>query len=511
MRFPKIAALLGACCLLSIATPQRLPAAEPHIRFAGYQPVTINGEPRLLFIAVPQWQNRLGKVQLLYEGLPTGISLWDDGTDGDAVADDGVYSYLLPRLAGAGPLSVALELQASEGTVRGPVWPHLTVNESGPEWGCLKQVNEDGFGGRNFYSWAMTTFKDRLYVGTLNGRAGVPVIFDSFRAMDSDGTEIWRYDGTSWERAASGGFGDNPDCFGTRNLIEHNGRIYAGTANLTGGCEVWESSSGSNWRPIMRGGWGKPENQSVRGFLSHDGKLYVGVENSAQGCELWRWDGSTWENLVEGGFGDTSNRSVAEITYFQNKIWLLLWNLVGYQVYTLDPATDTITQVVGPNAPVPPGNGDALNQGVLSSAVYNGKLYIGTVNIFTGADMYVTEDGRTWRQLVDRGFGYTKQAYIWWMKEYRGKLYLGCYTLGEGASTFQEAGRMYMMDEDERFTELVGPSGVLAPAGIVGNVNYGIRSLEVFRDRLYLGTAQCFFCDPVRPGTQVWEYDLDCR
>jgi hypothetical protein len=484
-------------------------ATHPELLLGGYWNTDLSSGDEVRMAMLLSWPDSPGEVQLWYEGLPTGVTLSDDGTGGDLVAGDGLYGLSFGLTGGSGLGRVVLEAVAVADFRQSSVWPYLRVRDDvGP--GCLLQTNQDGFGNRlNHYSWAMATFGDHLYVGTLNMEAGIPTDIFNPQVVNTEGAEVWRYDGRVWEQSAVRGFANHPDCFGIREMVEHEGMLYAGTAALEDGCEVWRTADGLSWEPAMTGGFGNTLNQSVRGMYSHDGLLYVGLENAADGAELHVWDGTEWTALMTGGFGNISNRSIAKIIFFREKLWLLLWNFIGYEIWTYD--FQNFRKVVGNGAPVAPGNGDFLNQGVLSAAVYNDRLYIGTVNILTGADIYRTADGINWVQIADRGYDYHKQAYFWRMKEYRGDLYIGTYVLGQGTTTFQEACRLYKMDRHERLTQVIGPEGTLAPEGIVGdNTNYGVRSLEVFRDRLFIGTAQCFYCDG-RPGTQVWAFDPDCR
>ena len=51
--------------------------------------------------------------------------------------------------------------------------------------------------------------------------------------------EIWRYDGTRWEKINNGGFGDSYN-IGIRGLKDYKGTLIAGTMNVATGCELWE-------------------------------------------------------------------------------------------------------------------------------------------------------------------------------------------------------------------------------------------------------------------------------
>lgn len=373
---------------------------------------------------------------------------------------------------------------------------------------CLRQVNDNGFGDFwNHYAWAMTTFGDHLYVGTMNvelwasqGQA------DQEADPISKGSEVWRYDGESWEKVVDMGFKGGVDNLGTRNLYVYQGMLYAGTVNYTEGCEVWRTFDGVTWEPIMQGGFGKHTTGSVRGMAEYKGLLYVGVENFQEGGEMHAWDGTTWTKIVDKGIENPRNNSMAELVPWQDLLYVFTWNALGFEVYSFD-GSDFI-RLVGFGAANPPGLGQLTNMAVLGTSVFHDLLYLGTANFLFGADMFRSADGVNWEQLVDNGFDDPRQAYVWRMKEYRGDLYLGTWTEGKLPLLFGEGGRLYRMDPEENFEQLMGPEGLLMDEGFGDWQNYGIRTMAVYDEKLYLGTAQCFFCSN-RKGTEIWELDPD--
>jgi hypothetical protein len=376
---------------------------------------------------------------------------------------------------------------------------------------CLRQVNDNGFGDSwNHYAWAMTTFDDHLYVGTMN-TINVE-LWKSQRQADADsiskGTEVWRYDGKVWEQVVDHGFKGGPQNLGTRNLFVYEGMLYAGTVNPTEGCEVWRTADGLTWEPIMQGGFGKRSTTSIRGMAEYKGLLYVGVENNQKGGEMHAWDGTTWTKIVDKGIENPLNSSIAELVPWQDLLYVCTWNALGFEVYSFD-GTD-FERLVGFGTAIPPGLGQMTNTAVLGTSVFHDLLYLGTANFFSGADLFRSADGVNWVQLVDNGFDDPRQAYVWMMKEYRGDLYLGTWTEGELPLLFREGGRLYRMDPEENFEQLVGPEGLLMDEGFGNWQNYGIRTMAVYDEKLYFGTAQCFFC-PDRNGTEIWEFDPDAR
>jgi len=379
---------------------------------------------------------------------------------------------------------------------------------------CLRQVNDNGFGDDwNCYAWSMAPFGDHLYVGTLNANLwGDPIgAIDAANLMDavSKGTEIWRFDGHNWEQVVDNGFKGNGNNAGTRNLFEYKGMLYAGTVNYAEGCEVWRTADGETWEPIMQGGFGSQLSGSVRGMAKYKNLLYVGVENVFEGAQLYTWDGASWTKIANGGIGNPLNFSVADMLVWKGLLYLFTWNALGLEIYTYDGSTfECICGVGGPN---PPGLSQTTNMGVMGVAIFNDRLYLGTADLLFGADLFRTDDGKNWVQLINNGFSDQRQAYIWRMKEYRGDLYMGTFHEGHFPLFLHEGGRLYRMDPQERFEELVGPDGLLMDEGFGDWMNYGMRTLSVFNEKLYIGTAQFFLSPWQRKGLEIWEFDPDAQ
>ena len=112
--------------------------------------------------------------------------------------------------------------------------------------GLLGGNTSGGFGDwKNEYPWSMISFDDNLYVGTLHPDP-LDINIDRNRLIRSSITmvtpsgkgEIWRYDGTQWEKINNDGFGDAYN-IGIRNIKDYKGALIAGTMNLATGCELW--------------------------------------------------------------------------------------------------------------------------------------------------------------------------------------------------------------------------------------------------------------------------------
>ena len=79
-----------------------------------------------------------------------------------------------------------------------------------------------------------------------------------------------------------------------------------------------------------------------------------------------------------------------------------------------------------------------------------------------------------------------------------------------GDDAFRVGGRLYRSHDGSTWVEEVGPFGSLAPPGFDDDLNHGLRTLESYQGALFVGTAQCFFCDFAVTGAEVWRRDASC-
>jgi len=121
----------------------------------------------------------------------------------------------------------------------------------------------DGFGNNlNKYIWSMTVTTDnKLWVGTANGQVYLPIISKrdenrKFIDTETDGFELWCFDGEDWEPMIKDEYGFKPNGLGdisnlgARSMIEYpkdSGNIVIGTFKFLNpipeqpreGCELW--------------------------------------------------------------------------------------------------------------------------------------------------------------------------------------------------------------------------------------------------------------------------------
>lgn len=181
--------------------------------------------------------------------------------------------------------------------------------------------------------------------------------------------EIWKYDGSSWFRA-------NTDGFGTANnesvyaLTEYNGNLYAGTLNEYG-AQVYRYVSGTTWTKVNIDGFGNPINGAIIEMTVYAGEMYANVMyTNFPGSEIWKYNGSTWTQIdtneigAEGTiitdslFTHNNNLYAGIVTINSAQIWR--WNGVRWGCVMTD------------------GFGNPNNQRMRAQETYNGKLYAGT-------------------------------------------------------------------------------------------------------------------------------------
>jgi len=420
--------------------------------------------------------------------------------EGVAYPEDVERPCIERELVGVGP---APGVNAAGGTHRGvdgegrPFLLLWRVDDGGvlPDTPTLRDVRlaaPPGFGSdANVIMWAMETFRDSLYVATCSWR------LDGLRDWEkwafsrgpidtSEGTEIWRLDrpGGDWTRVVRAGLGD-PYNHGIRNLMAVGEHLYAVTVNHTNGFEIWRTEDGAGWQPVMTGGFGNTENTSGRGLALFDGQLYVGTENKDTGAEVWRapvdraGEEGGWERVL----GDDVSRSwYAELTVFDG--WLYAGTLMthtglaesdaeqqhqGCRVLRSRDGIDW--QVV-----VDDSFGNPMNNGIISMAVFAGRLFIGTSNT-EGGEVHSSADGVHWERCWKGAGDPERNWHAWKLHPFGDRLYLGIGRLERiwwsGLGLFSTAdGKDWTLETDYSLA-----------------THYGMRSMMAFGGRLYLGTA----------------------
>jgi hypothetical protein len=168
-------------------------------------------------------------------------------------------------------------------------------------------------------------------------------------------------------------------------------------------------------------------------------------------CELWRYDGETWEQAAEDGFG-------------------------------------------------------TINVASISAQVLNNTLYFGTSNVL-GIELWKTQDGENWTQVIRRGFGQPFTQWCWRMHVFENRLIFGTFNPIRGFQIWtsinnhpESAADFYQINIDDM------NQGIFP----LLTKQDGVRVFETFNDQLYAGTAS--FLDFLifrlqGSGCHVWRLD----
>ncbi|MBC7252362.1 MAG: hypothetical protein H5T72_00125 [Actinobacteria bacterium] len=279
----------------------------------------------------------------------------------------------------------------------GLAWnPEIGADEpgtpTGPGFGLTSNTNVS----------AMAVFDSRLYVTVRNA---------------VQGCSIWSYNGSNWTQVVGQGAPGTPTGpgFGEAGNVDvpamavFGGRLYAGTYNEAG-CQVWRHD-GQTWSRVASGGFGDPRNYGVSSMAVYNGRLYVGTYSNdySSGCQVWSYDGHSWIQVVgQGapgtptgpGFGETYNRKASSMTVYDAGLYVGTYDSSGSkgcEIWSYDGANWTRVAAAG--------IGDAGNLGAVSMVAGGVDLYVGTFNDDSGCQVW-RFDGTDWVREAAGGFGY---------------------------------------------------------------------------------------------------------
>jgi len=339
----------------------------------------------------------------------------------------------------------------------------------------IHQINETAFGRPgNKYAWSMATLNDTaLFVGTNN--------FDLLNEAPPDdptlwkGCEIWRYDGATWTPVVEEGLNDRNN-LGVRDLKELNGCLYATTMNLTNGMELWRSCNGTDWETLVNNGFGLVANNSGRGLAYYKGHLYVGTINPSLGAQIWRsTDGTAWDQVASGGISDSDNTWISDLIEYNGWLYAGTANSLGMQLYRTDDGVNYERIFEG-------GAGVPQNTHAMVLYEFNNKLFISTMNLQLGFYLYMSDNGINFTAVLQNGFTHPKNNYIWSLQEYNGRLYAGSFY-----NDYLFFGHFQLYSSADGIDWIVENTNALGYT-----FNYGLRSMDVFDNKLIMGTTSFF-------------------
>jgi hypothetical protein len=205
------------------------------------------------------------------------------------------------------------------------------------------------------------------------------------------------------------------------------------------GFNIDTSSDFLPWVQVNEDGFGNPENKQIPALSAFKGYLYAGVWNwheDQSSAEVWRTDGSAWERVdqrdangcaaltvfkgylycgswgkdEEGGKiwrssngltwiedGKYVSAGIARFAVLKDILFASTWESNGTEIWKTTNGIDWKLSTT-------PGFGNTNNIGGIASEIFNGKLYWGTLNFDTGAQIWRT-DGIKYKQVMGDGFG----------------------------------------------------------------------------------------------------------
>ncbi len=169
-----------------------------------------------------------------------------------------------------------------------------------------------GFGDTsNTRASSMTSFGNKLYVGTINVTAN----------------EIWSCttcDGTDWAFSNNDGFGSGTNVE-VMSLAEYNNKLYAGTRRSGGGLgQVWETSTGAvgSWTQVGSSGFGK--NIGAFGTMLVDSDdFYIGSGSNLNllGTVWHTKDGAAFDQINDDNFNEAAATQVWTLSKYNNYLF----------------------------------------------------------------------------------------------------------------------------------------------------------------------------------------------
>jgi hypothetical protein len=298
-------------------------------------------------------------------------------------------------------------------------------------------------------------------------------------------------DPKGWIPINVSGFGDSEN-YWVESLTPFKDQLYAGTANWIG-AQLWRRDSSGVWTQITASGFDNPDNTSIMSLANFKSRLYAGTRNDTSGGQVWRSDdGAGWSKVTLPGF-DPKNEEVVHFAEFENEIYastLSYTTTHGPEIWHSSTGNSgEWTRVVSSGF-----DGDLNNEGIVTFEEHGGKLFAGTLNRVTGAEVWSMDDTGAWSQLNADGFGDLYNTSVT-LKGFDGYLYAGTYNYGPSDNFSDNPGH-----ELWRCQTCTGSDWQMVPIpkGFGTTENRAIRAFETLNGSLFA----VIYNRSV--GTQVW-------
>ncbi|OGO72935.1 MAG: hypothetical protein A2Z49_04215 [Chloroflexi bacterium RBG_19FT_COMBO_56_12] len=282
----------------------------------------------------------------------------------------------------------------------------------------------------------------------------------------STGAEVF-----GWRQVNESGFND-PMNTTISTLDVFDGQLYAGTWNVNG-AQVLRANEDWNWTQFTP--TFSADTSAIIDAESFDGWLYIGTAPLADTGvgELWRTDGNTWQQITSDGFGDSNNYDLAALAVFSGKLYAATGNMVtGLEMWC--------------SASGDPGSWEQVNADGFNGTptwpettmeVFDGQLFVGISRItgnYTGgiAELWRSEDGKTWTPVFTDGLGDPNNSNLTAMATFQGKFYISLRNTVTGGQVWRSGNGT---DWTPVFQDGLGETANSRPYGLIE-----------FEDHLYL-------------------------
>lgn len=183
------------------------------------------------------------------------------------------------------------------------------------------------------------------------------------------------------------------------------------------------------WQQSNLNGFGERTNESLTALEVFNGQLFAGVTNYTFGGTVWHSsDGAQWQRVSEPGFTNAlsvTNAVLFDLIEFKGNLYAgtgVWWNDgIAGQVWRTNDG-QSWAQVVDN------GFGNPQNNGVVAFGKFQDQLYAATINNDTGLEIWRSPTGNPldWTRVVSAGFGGGVEYNISYpFQEFNGELYVG--------------------------------------------------------------------------------------
>ena len=337
-----------------------------------------------------------------------------------------------------------------------------------------RTMGETGMGGSDFDRFA---WPDELFVDGSN----------HLYVADSGNNRIQVFDVTgAYLTTIGGSWGSHPAQFRAPSgvAVDGSGNLYVADHDNH---RVQKFAPGvPGWKQVNINGFGDRSSR-IATLAPFGDYLYAGTFKFADhGAQLWRMDTSgNWTAVMTNGFGVYYNVGIDHLVEFNGNLYAGVWNSTPHPPYT-DTGGEiwrsnngsTWTQVVSE------GFGDRFNGEILHLAVFNNQIYASAWSYTDahGAEIWRSSTGNAgeWEQVVANGLGdATNQAGVT-MEVFNGHIYIGTYSWN--SATNRPNGCEIWRSDGATWAKVITDG--------FGNVNcYAVRSLAGFGDFLYAGLS----------------------